>query len=211
MLGPRIVQCIWGTALAAVLTGSAAGQTADLSKRIVEAQELRSQDRFIEARAVYQALLRDIRKDSASHHLEALVFDCLGVDEQDRRDFGAAETAYNQGLASVQTKTPDDPALIALPTHLAELYIAEIRPDDGCGMAAPAGPIARRSACTTESAHPTSLGDLQRAGRRACDASVAAARSSALSAPRPWEGRTPDAQKNVPYVMKSRSTVDELS
>jgi tetratricopeptide (TPR) repeat protein len=148
MLGSNIVRCIWGTALAAVLTGSAAGQTADFSKRISEAQQLRAQDRFTEARAIYQALLRDVRDDPSSHYLAALVFDCLGIDEQDRGDFGAAETDFNHGLASAHSQSADDPLLMALQTHLSELYIAEVRPDD-------AEPILRQTvAALRSSAQP---------------------------------------------------------
>jgi tetratricopeptide (TPR) repeat protein len=127
---PKTNRCVYGMALAAILTGSAAAQTADFSKRLAEGQQLRAHDRFAEARAVYQGLLLDVRKEPSPHHLAALVYDCLGLDEQDGGDYGAAETAYNHGLAAVHAQTPDDPILIALQTHLAELYIAEIRPDD---------------------------------------------------------------------------------
>jgi len=117
--------------MVAALTGGASAQPADFSQRLREGQLLRAHDRFAEARQVYRALLQDVRKDSSNHRLEALVLDNLGVDEQDSGDYAAAETAFNHGISVFSAQAAaDDPILVALKSHLAELYIAEIRPDD---------------------------------------------------------------------------------
>ena len=66
------------------------------------------------------------------------MLDNLALDEQDRGDYPAAETAFNHGLTALQGQPADDSVLIAMKTHLSELYIAENRPDD-------AEPILRQS------------------------------------------------------------------
>lgn len=130
MLRSGTSRCVWGTVMAAVLTGSADAQTADFAERLLKGQQLRAHDRFAEALTVYQDLLRDVRKEMPDHRFEALVLDNLALDEADSGDYAAAETAFNHGLAAVHAQPADDPILIALKTHLAELYIAEIRAED---------------------------------------------------------------------------------
>jgi ATP/maltotriose-dependent transcriptional regulator MalT len=137
---------VWGTVLAAILAGSAAAQTADFSKRLIEGQRLRDRAQFAEARTVYQALLRDVRQNPSERDFEALVWAYLGVNEQDSGDYGAAETAYNHGLAAVHSQTADNAILAALETHLAELYIAEGRADDAEPMIRQAVAALRSSA-----------------------------------------------------------------
>ena len=116
--------------LAAVLTFSAAAQTADFSKRLAEGQQLRSGDRYAEARSTYQALLRDLQKEGSHPRLEALVLDSMAMNEQDSGDYGAAEIAFNRGMAAFHPEGANDPILIALRSHLSELYIAQGRPED---------------------------------------------------------------------------------
>jgi tetratricopeptide (TPR) repeat protein len=124
--------------MAAALASSATAQPDDFISRLHQGQQLRAHNRFGEARTVYQDLLRDVRKSSSNGRLEGLVLDDLAQDEQDRGDYAAAETAYNHGLAAVQGLSADDAVPIGLKTHLAELYIAENRPED-------AEPILRQS------------------------------------------------------------------
>jgi tetratricopeptide (TPR) repeat protein len=119
-----------GTAMAVALAGSAAAQTDDFISRVRQGQQLQAQNRFADARTVYRDLLRDIRKHTSNGRLEGLVLDNLAQDEQDSGDYAAAETAYNHGLAAVPAQPADDSVLIALKTHLSELYIAENRPQD---------------------------------------------------------------------------------
>lgn len=112
------------------LTFNTAAQTADFSQRLEQGQQLRAFDRYIEARSTFQALLRDVRKEGPNPRMEAMVFDSMAMNEQDSGDYGAAETAFNHGISAFHPEAANDPILIALQSHLAELYIAEIRPDD---------------------------------------------------------------------------------
>jgi tetratricopeptide (TPR) repeat protein len=138
MVCPRIARCAWGAAVAAALAGTALAQTDDCIARLMEGKRLRSLDRFAEARTLYLNLLTDVRKDSFSQErCEALIENELGLDEQDRGDYGAAETAFNHGLTALPAGSANDSLFISLQTHLAELYIAEARPQD-------AEPILRR-------------------------------------------------------------------
>jgi len=130
MLCPKTVRLAWGAALAAALTCGAAAQTVDFAQRLAQAQHLQVLNRFTEARTVYRALLRDVRQDSPANRQAAVVLDNLGLDEQGRGDYAAAETAFNHGLAAVPEGAADSPVTIALKTHLAELYAAELRPED---------------------------------------------------------------------------------
>jgi tetratricopeptide (TPR) repeat protein len=134
MLRFKTVPCVWGAALAATLVSglmpTAAAQTEDFSRRLFDAQKLRARDHFAEARTAYQALLRDVRKDSSQYRLAAIVQDNLALDEQDSGDYASAETIFNHGLATMHATAPDDPIRVDLETHLAELYIAEVRSED---------------------------------------------------------------------------------
>jgi tetratricopeptide (TPR) repeat protein len=151
MVCPKIASFAWGTALAVSLACTAAAQTADVPQRLHEAQQLRAHDHFAEARTVYQNLLRDLRKDDSDPRLEALVEDNLAVNEQDSGNYSAAETCFNHGLATLPTAPADDSVLVGLKTHLAELYIAEVRAED-------AEPILRQTlAAVRHSAKPSPL------------------------------------------------------
>lgn len=153
MLSQKMVHCAWGAALAAALVSTSAAQTDDFDKRLAEAQQLRAHDRFAEARKVHEALLRDVRKDPSQYRLEAIVLDGLALDERDRGDYAAAETAFNQGLATLHGNTADDPIRVSLETNLAELYIAELRAED-------ASPLLRQAAAALRSSsapNPTAL------------------------------------------------------
>jgi len=72
------------------------------------------------------------------------VLDHLALNEQDSGDYAAAETVFNHGLAAVSAQPAADPVLIALKTDLAELYIAETRPED-------AEPLLRQSVAALRS------------------------------------------------------------
>jgi tetratricopeptide (TPR) repeat protein len=130
MVCPKIVRCAWGAALAAALAGSSAAQPGDFTKRLVEGRQLRVHDHFAEARTVFLNLVRDLRQDESNHRLQALVEDNLALDEQDIGDYAAAETAFNHGLDALRAEPAYDSESIALKTHLAELYLAEVRPKD---------------------------------------------------------------------------------
>ena len=157
---PRAIRCVWGPALAAVLVCGAAAQPADFTKRLTEGQQLRAQSRFADARAMYQALLRDLRNDPPHYVLEGLVYDRLGLDEQDSGDYAAAETAFNHGLAAVHAQNGDDLTVILLKTHLAELYIAEARPDDAEGLLRPSVAALKSSTLPDPIALATATEDL---------------------------------------------------
>jgi hypothetical protein len=133
-----ILRCALGTVIAAALASSAAAQPDDFIGRLRQGQQLRAHNRLADARTVYRDLLRDVREHPSNSRLEGLVLDNLALDEQDRGDYAAAETAYNHGLAAVQGLPADDYVLIGLKTHLSELSIAENRPED-------AEPILRQS------------------------------------------------------------------
>lgn len=143
-LRPKTARLVCTPLLAAILAGSAAAQPADFSKRLMDGQRLRARAEFAEARTVYQALLQDVRHSPSQQDFEALVLDYLGLNEHDSGDYGAAETAYNHGLAAIHSQTADNAILAALETHLAELYIAEGRVDD-------AEPIIRRAVAALRS------------------------------------------------------------
>ena len=147
MLRPRIAHYAWGAALAAALACNAAGQTADFAKRLIAGQDLRAHDRFLEARVIYRTLLQDVRKDGSDYRFEALVLDNLALDEQDIGDYAAAETAFNHALTAVQAEPAADHKLIGLKSHLAELYIAEVRPAD-------AEPLLRQAMAALRSSAP---------------------------------------------------------
>lgn len=130
MLCLKTVRFARTAALAAALVYAASAQKGDFVKRLSEGQELRARDRFDDARTVFRDLLRDVRKEKSNPRFEALVLDNLALDEQDCGDYPAAETDFNRGLAAFHTNHAADPTAIALITHLAELYIAEVRSED---------------------------------------------------------------------------------
>jgi tetratricopeptide (TPR) repeat protein len=130
MLRLKTVRFAPATALAAALVCAAAAQTEDFARRLAAGQQLRARDRFDDARTAFRDLLRDVRKENSDPRIEALVLDNLALDEQDSGDYPAAETAFNHGLAAFHTNHTADPTAIALKTHLAELYIAEVRSED---------------------------------------------------------------------------------
>ena len=153
MLYRWIVRCAWGTALAAALAYTATAQTDDFTRRLLDGQKLRSEDRYTEARALYRNLLSRVRQGQSNDRREALVENELGLDEQDSGNYAAAETAFNTGLQRVRTAAADNSLLITLETHLAELYIAESRAED-------AEPILRRTlaaARASKTAHPLAV------------------------------------------------------
>jgi len=139
-----VFRCAMGTAMAVVLASSAAAQTDDFISRFRQGQQLRAENRFADARTVYHDLLRDIRQQSSNCRREGLVLDNLALDEQDIGDYAAAETAYNHALTALQGLPADDSLVIGLRIHLAELYIAENRPDD-------AEPLLRQTLVTLRS------------------------------------------------------------
>src|SRR5450631_2847967 len=90
MLCLRTTGCAGGLALATALVANAAVPAGNFNARLMEGQKLRAESRFAEARATYQALLQDVRKQPSSEWMEALIFDSLGIDEQDSGDYGAS-------------------------------------------------------------------------------------------------------------------------
>jgi tetratricopeptide (TPR) repeat protein len=135
-------------ALAAALACCAAAQTSGATERWAEGRQLRAQGRCDEARQVFVALLRDAQADAPDSRLVAVLLDDLGVDEEDCGNYAEAETAFNHALAAMQGSVADDPVPVALKTHLAELYTAEMRPEA-------ADPLLRQAtAALRSSAHP---------------------------------------------------------
>src|ERR1035441_9318756 len=146
MLRLKTVQYTCGAVLAAALACAAAAQTAGSDGRLMEGQQLRALGRFAEAKAVFVSLLQDARKNSPDNRLVAIVLDNLGIDEQDSGDYAEAETSSNNGLAAFHATVADDPVPIALKTHLAELYIAEGRPEHAETLIRPVVAALRSSA-----------------------------------------------------------------
>lgn len=160
MLRLKTVHCVWRAALAAALAWGASAQPESAEKQLAEAQELRTSGRFAEARTIYLDVLHEVLKNPSAHRLAALVLDNLGVNEQDRGEYSEAETAFNQGLAMVHAKAANDPILISLKTHLAELYIAESRPADAEAVIRPAVTALRSSSSPDRAALAIAYEDL---------------------------------------------------
>ncbi len=127
MVCRRTLHCALGLA---ALAGIAAAQTDDFALRFAQGEILRGHDRYADARQLHAGLLRDVRNAHFDHRFEAQVLDNLAQDDQDCGDYAAAETAFNHGLATIAGRNADDPIVISLKTHLAELYLAENRPED---------------------------------------------------------------------------------
>ena len=123
----------------ALLAGSAPGVAAqdDNNDNLAEGRQLSREGRYAEARVRLAAALRNAQRDSDTRSV-AMILDCLGVNEEDSGDYRQAETYLNHGLSTIQPYSPYEPALIDLQTHLAELYMAEMRPED-------AEPLLRRT------------------------------------------------------------------
>jgi tetratricopeptide (TPR) repeat protein len=113
------------------LAGSAPGAAAqdDNNDNLAEGRQLSREGRYAEARVRLAAALRNAQRDSDTRSV-AMILDCLGVNEEDSGDYRQAETYLNHGLSTIQPYSPYEPALIDLQTHLAELYMAEMRPED---------------------------------------------------------------------------------
>lgn len=131
----RLASVIWisGIAMGAAMCCNAGnGQGAVQCLR--QAQELRSQGRFEEARKMLESLLPNFPKTDNERSFTAVLMDNLGLNELDRGNYAAAETYFNHALSAFHPVTAEDPTEIDLKTHLSELYIAEQRPEDAGGI-----------------------------------------------------------------------------
>lgn len=147
MVFPNVARYTRSAAIAAALISGAAAQINSYTDRLIQGQQLRAHDRYAEARTVFRALLQDVRKGAPNQRLEGLILDSLAQNEQDAGDYASAETAFNHGFAAMHDEKADDPIRIELQTHLAELYIAEVRPEE-------AEPLLRRTIATLRTASP---------------------------------------------------------
>ncbi|HUB81454.1 MAG TPA: tetratricopeptide repeat protein [Bryobacteraceae bacterium] len=122
-----ITLCISQLLLPARLGYAAAQQT---ENDLLVGRGLHRQGSYDEARVKLAAALRDAQADGSDTRTVALILDCMGTNEEDSGDFRQAEVFLNRGLSLIHPYAPHDPVLIALETHLAELYMAEVRPED---------------------------------------------------------------------------------
>jgi tetratricopeptide (TPR) repeat protein len=101
----------------------------DNNDNLSAGRQLHREGLYAGARARFTAALRDAQAGSDTRAV-ATILDYLGMNEEDIGDYGRAETYFNHGLSTIHPYSPHDPVLIDLETHLAELYIAEMRPGD---------------------------------------------------------------------------------
>jgi tetratricopeptide (TPR) repeat protein len=118
------------TALSAAFAVTAAAQT-NAFDRLAEAQQLRAQTRFAEARTAFAQLLAGTAADSRN---AAVILDDIGVNELEAGNYAKSEAAFNRSLDILRNSHFDDPILTAVKTHLGELYIAEQRSDDALSL-----------------------------------------------------------------------------
>jgi tetratricopeptide (TPR) repeat protein len=109
----------------------------DNNDNLSEGRQLSAEGRYADARARLTAALRGAQAGSDTRTV-AMILDYLGVNEEDSGDYRQAETYLNHALSTIHPYSPHDPVLIDLQTHLAELYMAELRPGD-------AEPLLRRT------------------------------------------------------------------
>jgi tetratricopeptide (TPR) repeat protein len=122
------VNLLYECVLVAAFTCAAGAQ--DTTKdNLREGRQLYNEGHYAEAHTKFAAALRNAQASSDDRTV-ALVLDDMGVDEEDIGDYGQAETTFNHGLSRFRPPAPEDPVLISLQTHLAELYLAEGRPAD---------------------------------------------------------------------------------
>jgi tetratricopeptide (TPR) repeat protein len=133
-----------GAALAIMLASSAAAQSTLVMEQLDAGQRLRVEGRYNEARTLFANLLRDVNSGRGGSRLAGIVLDHIGINEAYAGNYGAAETAYNQSLTLLRNSPIGDPVTAAVKTHLAELYIAEQRPQD-------AEPLLRQAAASVRS------------------------------------------------------------
>jgi len=99
-----------------------------------EAQKLFQAGCHSKARVEFAAALREAESGGADSRSVAMIFDFMGVNEEDSGNFRQAETLLNRGLSTIHPYAPHDPVLIDLEDHLAEVYLSEVRPEDAEAM-----------------------------------------------------------------------------
>ena len=124
----KLVLFLCGGALLAVSALGAQAQQ-DNNDNLSEGWQLHGEGHYADARARLTAALRGAQTGS-DPRTGAVILDYLGLNEEDSGDFGRAERYFNQGLSTIHPYPPHDPVQIDLQTHLAELYMAEMRPGD---------------------------------------------------------------------------------
>jgi tetratricopeptide (TPR) repeat protein len=129
------------------LAGSALGAAGqqDNNDNLSEGRQLHGEGQYAAARARLTTALHDAQTGSDTRTV-AMIFDYLGVNEEDSGDYRQAETYFNHGLSTILAYSPYDPMLIDLQTHLAELYTAEMRPGDAEPMLRQTLGVLRRAA-----------------------------------------------------------------
>jgi tetratricopeptide (TPR) repeat protein len=131
MVCPKIARYVSVAALAATqLCIAGPAQLASFTQRLVQVEQLRAHEHYGQALAALQSLLQDIRKEESDPRLEALVLDKIALNEQETGHYTSSEIAFNHVLDALSNEPADSALLITARMHLAELYIAEVRPAD---------------------------------------------------------------------------------
>jgi tetratricopeptide (TPR) repeat protein len=141
----KLVLLLCGGALFAGWAPCAAAQQ-DNNDDLAQGRQCSLEGRYAEARAYLTVALRNAQTGSDSRSV-AMILDYLGVNAEDSGDYRQAETYFNHGLSTIHPYAPHDPVLMNLQTHLAELYTAEVRPED-------AEPMLRRTLGVLRGAPP---------------------------------------------------------
>ena len=105
------------------------GAEENVKDTLREARQLYNEGHYADAHTKFADALKTAQA-GADNRTIAIILDDMGVNEEDIGDYGKAENSFNHGLSTYRSSNPDDPLVISLQSHLAELYLAEGRADD---------------------------------------------------------------------------------